>query len=373
MKKSVKMVVFTVVTCFFLMSSGISVHAMDGVVINEENFAPAVLKYAQEADTNKDGFLSPKEASKVKKMRFVTQKYINSFQGIQYFTELKKFYYEVKEYQQDMTAAPDLDLSGLEKLEKVTIYSESMHIGTIDLRNCTSLQQVGLVPDADHIIYVDSITLQGCTNLDSFVGGIQTDQIDLSGLKKLQHVMFTGETETLNLDNCSNLKHMYIISDTLKTISLKGVRNLKGITVKAASLEALDLSKNFKLKNVTCNKTQITSLDLRGNKNLKFLDCQNNRKLESLDVTNCVTLKHLRCRNTALTKINVKTNRNLEILVCKNTGITALNLKKNKNLKFLNCIGTGVKRLNLSNTQIKGEKRLRCEENVDVTYAPRQK
>lgn len=371
MKKSVKMVVFTVVTCFFLMSSGSSVHAMDGVAINEENFAPSVLKYAQEADTNKDGFLSQKEASKVKKMRFVTQKYINSFQGIQYFTELKKFYYKVKEYQQDMATAPDLDLSGLEKLEKVTIYSESMHIGTINLRDCTSLQQVGLVPDADHIIYVDSMTLQGCTNLDSFVCGIQTDQIDLSGLKKLKSVMFTGEAETLNLERCSSLKHMYIISDTLKTLSLKGVRNLKSITVKAASLEALDLSKNAKLKNVICNKTQITSLDLSGNKDLKFLNCQNNLKLTSLDVTGCISLENLRCRNTALTKINVKTNRNLEILLCRNTKITSLNLKKNKKLKFLNCTGTNVTKLNLSNTQIKGEKRLHCEENVDVTYAPR--
>ena len=371
MKKSMRMAMFTAAACVLMAGAGISVKAADKVAINEENFAPAVMEYAQEADTNGDGFLSPKEASKVKKMRFDTRQYIDSFQGVKYFTGLKKFIYEVAEYQQDMTAAPDLDFSGMDKLEKVTIYSESMHIGTINLQDCTKLQQLALVPDSEHMIYVDGINLRGCTNLDSFVCGGQTDQIDLSGLKKLEDVMFTGETETLNLDRCSGLKRMYIISDTLKTLSLKGVRNLKGITLKAPSLESLDLSKNKKLKNLTCNQTRITSLDLSGNKDLKSLNCQNNRQLSSLDVTGCTSLVHLRCRNTALTKINVKTNRNLESLLCKNTKISSLNLKKNRKLKFLNCTGTNVTKLDLSNTRIKGEKRLKCEATVDVTYAAR--
>ena len=368
MKKSIKMAVLTAAAFTFMAGAGISVKAADSVAINEENFAPAVMEYAQEADTNEDGFLSSKEASKVKKMRFDTRQYIDSFQGIKYFKKLKQFDYEVAEYQQDMTAAPDLDLSGLKKLENVSIYSESMHIGTINLQNCTKLRQVGIVPDSEHIVYIDSMNLQGCTNLDSFVCGGQIEQIDLSGLKNLKSVMFTGETETLNLDRCSKLKKMYIISDTLKTLSLKGVRNLR----KAPSLESLDLSKNSKLKNVNCHYTQITSLDLSGNKDLKYLHCQNNRKLTSLDVTGCTSLRYLRCHNTALTKINVKTNRNLEILGCKNTNITSLNLKKNRKLRFLSCLGTKVQKLDLSKTSIRGEGRLRCEKTVDVTYAARK-
>ena len=227
MRKSIQMAVFAAVACVFMTGAGMFVKAADKVAINENNFAPAVMEYAQNADTNKDGFLSSKEASKVKKMRFTTRQYIDSFQGIKYFKKLKKFDYEVAEYQQDMTAATDLDLSGLKKLENVSIYSESMYIGTINLQNCTNLQQVGIIPESEHIVYIDSMNLQGCTNLESFVCGGQTDQIDLSGLKNLKSVMFTGETETLNLDRCSKLKTMYIISDTLKTVSLKGVRNLK--------------------------------------------------------------------------------------------------------------------------------------------------
>ena len=373
MRKSIKMAVFAGAACACMAGAGMSVKAADKVAINEKNFAPAVMEYAQNADTNEDGSLSSKEASKVKKMRFDTRQYIDSFQGVKYFTGLKKFIYEVAEYQQDMTAAPDLDLSGMDKLEKVTIYSESMHIGTINLQNCTKLQQLALIPDSEHMIYVDGINLRGCTNLDSFICGGQTDQIDLSGLKKLEDVMFTGETETLNLDRCSGLKRMYIISDTLKTLSLKGVRKLKGITVKDPSLESLDLSKNKKLKNVNCHYTQITSLDLSGNKDLKYLHCQNNRKLTSLDVTGCTSLRYLRCHNTALTKINVKTNKKLEILGCKNTKITSLKLKKNRKLRFLNCMGTKVQKLDLSKTCIRGEGRLRCEKTVDVTYAARKK
>ena len=113
MKKSIKMAVLTAAAFTFMAGAGISVKAADSVAINEENFAPAVMEYAQEADTNEDGFLSSKEASKVKKMRFDTRQYIDSFQGIKYFKKLKQFDYEVAEYQQDMTAAPGRDLSGL--------------------------------------------------------------------------------------------------------------------------------------------------------------------------------------------------------------------------------------------------------------------
>lgn len=67
MKKSIKMAVLTAAAFTFMAGAGISVKAADNVAINEENFAPTVMKYAQEADTNKDGFLSSQEASRVKK------------------------------------------------------------------------------------------------------------------------------------------------------------------------------------------------------------------------------------------------------------------------------------------------------------------
>ena len=93
MQKHLKLFIFTALACAFLMGTGVSAQAASKVAINDETFARAIKEYAEEADTNKDGYLSEKEASKVKTLWLSARYNIDSFKGIEYFTDVEKFIY----------------------------------------------------------------------------------------------------------------------------------------------------------------------------------------------------------------------------------------------------------------------------------------
>ncbi len=62
MKKHLKLFIFTALACTFLLGAGVSAQAASKyVAINDTNFSSAVKTYAEEADTNRDGYLSGKK------------------------------------------------------------------------------------------------------------------------------------------------------------------------------------------------------------------------------------------------------------------------------------------------------------------------
>ena len=66
MRKHFKTFLFAALTCSLLLGAGISAEAASKIRIDDTNFAWAVKEYAVEADTNDDGYLSKKEAAKIK-------------------------------------------------------------------------------------------------------------------------------------------------------------------------------------------------------------------------------------------------------------------------------------------------------------------
>ena len=52
-----------------------------------------IKEYAVEADDNGDGMLSAKEAAEVTRIHLDSSQNIDSFRGIEYFTNLKDFFY----------------------------------------------------------------------------------------------------------------------------------------------------------------------------------------------------------------------------------------------------------------------------------------
>ena len=82
MRKYFKSLIFTALACTFLLGAGISAKAESKVAINDTNFSAEVKRKAEEADTNKDGYLSEGEASRVRTLRFDSVENIDSFKGI---------------------------------------------------------------------------------------------------------------------------------------------------------------------------------------------------------------------------------------------------------------------------------------------------
>ena len=91
MRKHFKTFIVTAFACSLLLGAGISAKAESKVAINDTNFSAEVKRKAEEADTNKDGYLSEGEASRVRTLRFDSVENIDSFKGIEYFTELEDF------------------------------------------------------------------------------------------------------------------------------------------------------------------------------------------------------------------------------------------------------------------------------------------
>ncbi len=380
MRKHLKTFIITALAGTFLLGAGISAEAASKVAINDTNFARAVKEYAEKADTNKDGYLSKKEASKVTQINFFSQYNIDSFKGIEYFTDMKEFYYradyattdydDVNIYETD--TASEIDLSGFKKLSKVTIDSRNPYLKTVNLQDCTNLKDVAIEGRREDCI--DTLNLKGCTNLRSLLlNWTNVKKLNLSGYKKLADVSVIDDREvlqTLNLKNCTNLETVSVSGDRLSKLKLKGAKNLEKLKVSGRSLKSLDLktntqlkelrlgwgtntssldlSKNKKLTFLWCYRTELVSLDLSKNTNLTKVDCHSNPKLEKLNVKGCRKLKSLHVNNTKLKKLNVKNNVNLRKLRCKNTDLT---------------------KLNLSNTKIRKPSALQCDPDVTVTYA----
>ena len=372
-----------------------------GIVINDTNFARAVRKYAKKADTNKDGYLSEKEAEKITKVRFFEDYNIDSFKGIEYFTEIEDFYYRADSSDTDYddivihetSTASKINLSGFKKLKKVNIDSRNAYLRKVNLKNCPNLEEVDIQGNIKGC--VDDLNLKGCKNLRTLTL-YMTDvkKLNLSNLKKLTELSIDDDNDklkTLNVKGCTNLRTVDIISGSLRHLKLKGAKKLEYFSVAGAcSFDSLDFStntglnelhlgygiyvsdlnleNNLNLKKLRLYDSNITSLKV-SNKNLRQLDCRASGKLEKLDVSGCPKLEAINCSNTDLTKLNVKKNVNLRYIDCDNTGLKKLNLKKNHKLEMLKCRDTDIRELDLSNTRIRGPESLRYDRDVTVTYA----
>ena len=378
MRKHFKAFIVAAFACSLLLGAGISAKAESKVAINDDNFAWAVKEYATEADDNGDGYLSEKEATGVTTVRFDSRQNIDSFRGIEHFTNLKDFFYraniasagnddEIWSYE-DSTAS-ELDLSGMKKLERVRIICHNSYLKSVNLRECPKLEYVYIRGRE----CVDNLNLRGCIDLQTLeCSSVTVEKLNLSKLKKLETVtlyLHGGNLQKLNLKKCSGIKTLLVISDTVKEVKLKDAKRLENIRLVAGALETLDLSTNTGLKVLDCSAAQLSSLDVRNNKKLEKIDCNGNLQLTKLKVKGCTKLKNIRCYNTALTRLNVKKNPNLRKLYCNQTGISALNLKNNKKLKTLVCSETNIQNLDLSNTKIRDASGLQCNEGVSVIYA----
>lgn len=403
MKKHLKLFIFTALACTFLLRADVSAQAASKsskVAINDTNFSSAVKTYAEEADTNRDGYLSRKEASNVKEIHFGHSDYVDSFKGIENFTNLEDFEYEEMFFNENegiyqRATASVIDFSNFKRLKKVQIHTITGYLRTINLQDCTNLREVYISGGPDSCI--DALNLKGCTNLRAIeLDGLNITKLNLAGFQHLKEISISDSTrslQTLNLKKCSSLKTVSVWSDSLTKLKLKKAKNLDSLSVTGRALTSvdlstnvqlktlhigwggrtgitsMDLSKNKKLETLSCYWTELVSLDLSNNPNLIKVDCHKNPNLTKVNVKGCRKLRTLRLDNTNLAKLNVKTNTNLQVLRCKNTNLEKLNLKRNVNLRKLLCENTRLTELNLSNTRIRESSALECDPDVTVTYA----
>ncbi|NBI64745.1 hypothetical protein D3Z38_17295 [Clostridiales bacterium] len=284
------------------------VDAASQVRINSQNFPDkAIRKVARSYDKNKNGYLSPKEISKIKKVRLDKPggEMITNYKGLERFTNLRVLH--CCEAGMKSKKEITLDLSKNKKLEQ-------LRLGYYNLENLES--------------NVTKLKLTNCKKLKT---------LDVTGVSRLK---------TLDVKGCVALKEMSIsYSKRLTTLDVSSCHKLERLLV----FESKKLSQ---LKLGTINKLE--RLDLRYCPALKTLDLGKQTKLKELSVSNAPTRK-----------LNVKNNVRLEALYLYRVPVTELNLKKQSRLKGVQIYAPKLKRLNLTGTKITKE---RCISEPNFYY-----
>ena len=125
-------------TIGFVAGSARTVRADGGVAIDETNFPDENFRnyVSENCDTDKDGFLSEDEISKVTSIN-VTEKNIQSLVGVKYFNNLKELYCI------NNRQLVDLNLSGCSALKILDCSTHwSGNLEKLDISGCVNLEQL---------------------------------------------------------------------------------------------------------------------------------------------------------------------------------------------------------------------------------------
>lgn len=352
MRKHLKPIIFTTLACVFLLGAGVSAQAASkspDVAINDTNFSSYLKWHAKNADTNGDGYLSGKEASNVKEIHFDSSDYVDSIKGIENFTNLENFDYDEMFFD-----------------ESEGIYQKAT-ASVIDLSNFKKLKRVQIYTITD---YLRTINLQDCTNLREvyITGGCDSciDALNLKGCTNLRAIELSGLNITkLNLAGFQHLKEISISDSTrsLQTLNLKKCSSLKTVSVWSDSLTKLKLKKAKNLDSLSVTGRDLISVDLSTNVQLKTLHLGweiGRTGITSTDLSKNKKLETLRCHWTELVSLDLSNNPNLTKVDChKNPNLTKVNVKGCRKLKTLRLENTNLAKLNVkTNTNLQV---LRCK------------
>jgi len=278
------------------------------IPINAAHFKSEALMYTLEDvqyDKNRDGVLSQEEIKNITKLVIENPwgKDFDSFQGIEYLTELKEL-----DCRYIRANGIILDLSKNTKLEQVDCSNNKLT--GIKLGQNRNLKK--LICANTEIVRLD---LQGCPNLED---------LDTSYCDKLKHLNVTKNTKLKTLNCYLNIR--------LTSLNIRNNKELVTLICDGGEYQ-LDVTQNKKLETLSCDGLRMKKLNVTQNKNLKYLSCRSSR-LEKLDVTKNKNLQELYCNENQLKKLDVTKNKKLKRLDCTKNQITSLNLKNNLKLQI---------------------------------------
>ena len=251
-------------------------------------------------DANNDGEIQQSEAWQVKELN-VSDKYLFSLEGIQYFTNLTVL-------RCGSTQLTNLDVSN------------NLALNVLDCGMTNFLNPLGQI-----------------TNLNV------SNNINLKELN-----CFGNQLTSLNVSNNIALTKLICGQNPLTTLNVNNNTALTELSCQNNQLTTLNVSSNSTLEVLDCGYNQLTSLNVSNNTALISLLCYWNL-LSSLDVSNNTALIHLKCSENQLTNLNVNNNTALTSLKCYNNQLTSLNVSNNTALTLLDCGYNQLTTLNVSN------------------------
>ena len=304
-------------------------NALSQIRINNSNFPDAnIRKIAKNADTDKNGTLSPGERKKVKKI-IINNSSISSFHGIEYFMNIKEFSFSGKITNKN---AKSIDLTKNKKLKSIFINEKKSknNLDSIKLNGLKNLQKLKLEQLSIHSLDASKnnslkyVLIEGCLSLEKVeFGKVRTldirDGFELSDLfvesvvklhigackslskeqigqpHVLRYYQYTGEKSDISLTEYPNLRSVKIYDTELKKLDLHGLENLEKVITESSDLENLNIDRCPAIKSLFLwgwktpsdeelrleRFPELETISL-GDSNIKAVDFSQNHKLKQM-------------------------------------------------------------------------------------------
>ena len=250
-------------------------------------------------DSNNDGEISETEAFNVKGISIWGGYSIQSFLGLEAFTNLK--YLKIND-----SSIPYSELGQLNQLKALNIN------GT----NNFSASSLGANTNLEYL------------ELEQLSIPANTDFGLISGLKELEFSNNVSHvSNSLDLSTCTSLEIINMSSfQSLVSININNLLNLLWLDVRSTNLTTIDVSTNVNLSRFLINSTTgLTSLDISNNLNLRILSVYNSQ-LTSIDLSNNIALERLYLNDNPLTELDLSNNLALEYIYCNNSLLSSLDV-----------------------------------------------
>lgn len=357
---------------FFSISVLICTFSMQTIaqIINipDVNFKNYLIANAQ-INLNQDNEIDSLEAATFGGTIDVPALGIQSLEGVQYFTALKKLICH-------SNLIDSIDLSNSQNLTYLDCHNNQIvdlniqQNSQLDTLSCAYNNLAVLDLSGNSLIKVlacqnNSLSNISTSNMDSlavlFCNNNQLQELDLSGNGYLIQLNCDNNSlDSLSLLNNHKLKFLECKNNQLVSLVLDCPFSLQVLWCHINALQQLDISAYINLQNIKCNNNQLQDLNLNLCSKLKMLDCSNNQidsllftptaELETLNCTNnnmqflelihCSKLKELTCSDNAYTSLDLSFNALLEKLTIKSVHpLLALDLSNNSALDYLDIQG----------------------------------
>ncbi|OIQ16227.1 MAG: hypothetical protein BM557_10170 [Flavobacterium sp. MedPE-SWcel] len=259
--------------------------------------------YNNNIDTNNNGEIEVNEALAVTGLKLSTSPAntngdIYSFEGIEYFTNLKRLLFVGNQISGtfDATIFPNL----------------------IEL-NCSGNNLTGLT---------------------------------VNGLNQLTTLKFhDNEISELNTEGLESLETLFFRSNNISSIALNNSIHLKEIYIDFNNITTLDLSILQELESISCSGNDINQLLFNNNPALTYISASGN-KIETIDLTGLSSLNYLNLSSNLLSQISVNVIPQLTTLEINSNPLEQIDLQNNTSLEYLFIVNTLITAVDCSNTSV---------------------
>ncbi|WP_251622610.1 leucine-rich repeat domain-containing protein [Odoribacter lunatus] len=190
-------------------------------------------------------------------------------------------------------------------------------ITAIDLKKCNSL--VGLSLENQNIY-----------------------EIDIAGFTELRYLKIRdSRLKSLNADGCSKLSYCYLSSDShyynnLESLNINDCKNLKILDLYYNKLKELNIPKGSQLEKLNLAENEITTIDLSNCSLLQEVDLSDN-ELKELSIPKGSQLESLDLSSNEITTIDLSNGSLLQEVDLSDNELTSLDVSKNTELTELDC------------------------------------